>query len=87
MSNGKEIDNNNNNNTDRFWIAGSDSKEDGEETERCWNRYELGGYAETCNPELCTNSSNGSGKLRRLVATSIKNGMTIQISVCVKCET
>ena len=50
--------------TDYFWITGSNSKEDGEETESYWNRYELGRYAENCNPKLCTNSSNGSGNLR-----------------------
>ena len=55
--------------SDHFWITESKSKEDGEETERYWNRYELGRYAENCNLKLCTNSSNDSGNLRRLVAT------------------
>ena len=57
----------------RFWITGSNSREEGEETERYWNRYELSGYAENCNPELCTNSSNGSGNLKRIDTAISRN--------------
>ena len=55
--------------SDGFGSLRAIPKKDGEKTERYWNGYKLSGYAENCNPELCTNSSNGSGNLRRLVAT------------------